>query len=115
MKRTKSTSLITSSRQTGTEGLFVLSQTRKLTRKDLYHPEWKMLASEYREHKDSPWVERALITLINAIYNQRRKYFLMPRRSTRKLLQSDMNWKPRIGLKNENFKKLIKAAVLRNI
>lgn len=106
-------SIITESRQVAAEHLFVLSRTRKIEVQDLQLPEWKLLAEEYLEHERSEWLERAIISLINSLFFQRVVFFLMSRRSFRKLCRTDRNWKKSIGLKDENFKKLIQEAVLR--
>lgn len=106
-------SIITDSRQIAAEHLFVLSRTRKIETQDLELPEWKFLLEEYNVHRRSVWIERALISLINAIVFQRLVFFLMSRRLFRELCRTDMNWSKPIGLKDENYRKLVQEAILR--
>jgi thiol-disulfide isomerase/thioredoxin len=70
-------------------------------------PQFEFLKQEYKENFESQWVAKAAITMLNAIFTQNRAVFVTTRKSFRQLIKDDPNWEISIGLKNENWPKLI--------
>jgi hypothetical protein len=86
-----------------------LRVTREITQFDIDNdPAWNMVYKEYDQNKDGTWLSKACASVINSIICQRRLVFIMNRNHIRNMLQNDKNWKPEIGLKNENYSALIK-------
>lgn len=104
-------SLISKSKQTVAENLYVLSRTRKIYPQDLVLPEWKLVQEEYTEHADGCWLDKAQCSFINAILFQKAPYFVLSRHSFRTLCRGDENWTPSIGMKNENWAKFLLEVV----
>jgi hypothetical protein len=88
-----------------------LKRTKLITKEDREgDPAWAELGQDYEDAKQekSAWAVKAMLTVINSIIFQRRLVFIMTRESLRKLLKSDANWNKNIGLKQGNYKHILK-------
>lgn len=87
----------------------ILKSTKLIQKEDIENdPAWDMVAQEYEEAKDSEWLTKATVSIINSIIFQRRVVFLMNRDNLRNLLKNDKNWDAGIGLKAENYSSIIR-------
>lgn len=87
--------------------LVVLQKTRKITKDDLLHQEWKELKSEYLNVSDS--LDKALASIINSILHQRRKSFIITRRSLKNLVMEDRNYKEKDTFSDRLYPAIIGA------
>lgn len=86
----------------------LLRFTREITEKELESEDaWVYVHQGYVECQKEEWATKATISILNSIFFHRRKYFILSRESLRKLLSEDVNWKPALGLKNENYAYLL--------
>jgi hypothetical protein len=94
--------------------LIILEKTRKIPdNEDL--EEWVSLKEDYKKLSQSSWEDRAMVSMVNAILLQRRVVFILTRKNFRELLRNDRNWKKKIGIRNDNWRKLILTATNCNI
>lgn len=91
------------------KNLFVLKHTRKITKDDLRLPEWYEMAEDYKVI--SATIDKAVLSVKNAIIYQRRLIFCLTRNETRNLVNNDPNWKTKSGLSNENYQAVIKVLI----
>ena len=87
--------------------LITLKSTKYTHEEDLELPQWQFLKDEYTECQTEPWLTKAVLSICNSIIYQQRVFFVLTKKSARELFKSDKNWKKPIGLKDENYKKLI--------
>lgn len=88
-----------------------LKSAKLITEEDMEgDPAWNELGRDYAEAKEenSPWAIKAILTIVNSIIFQRRLVFIITRKSLRKLLRSDKNWGSNLGLKQGNYKYILK-------
>lgn len=100
------------------EQAILLKYTQKITKEDIEaDPAWRLLASEYADCIKGKfrWEIKATCSVINSMYKQRRIVFAITRESTRELLKSDKNWPRSIGLKQDNYRKLLAFLFKNNI
>src|SRR5690606_33211235 len=74
---------------------------------DLILPEWKFAKELYDDCQGADWLSKAIVSLINSIFYQRRVVFVLSKRAFRDLAKSDKNWTNPIGLKDSNYRKLL--------
>jgi hypothetical protein len=90
------------------KNLVVLSSTKLIQQEDIENdPAWRFVAEEYKNCQNDSWKNKAAVSLLNSIIFQRRIVFVLTRNNLRDLLASDENWEKPLGLKNDNYKKLL--------
>lgn len=87
----------------------ILKATKQITKSDIENdPAWAMVAEEYLGCKDSEWLTKATVSILNSIIYQRRVVFILNRSCLRDLLKKDINWEPSLGLKNDRYSSIIR-------
>ena len=95
----------------------ILQQTKKITKEDIeLFEEWRWLTSQYQScNKKAPKPHiYGVVSVLNAIFNQRRLVFGMTRKKTSSLIRTDENWNPKKGLRNGNYSKILGFLIKNN-
>lgn len=107
--------LVLKRKKTKVGQLVTLSTTRSITEEDRrVHAKWQILDEWYKAVEQDPnqeWVDKAVMSVINAIVYQERVYFCLERENVRELLSKDKNWIEPIGLSNSKYETLIAELV----
>jgi hypothetical protein len=110
--------LVLKRKKTKVGQLVTLSTTRAITPEDTrVHAKWQILEEWYKAVEQDPnheWVDKAVMSIINAIVYQERVYFCLERENVRELLSKDKNWVEPIGLSNGIYGTLIAELIDRN-
>jgi len=89
-----------------------LKGTKLITQEDREcDPAWAELGQDYDDAKKekSSWIIKATLTIINSIILQRRVVFIITRESLRRLLKTDQNWDKNLGLRQGNYRLILKV------
>ncbi len=101
---------IASLEEKAANSLIILQKSKTILKEDTEaHFGYRWLYDKYQESNKRKLnvVSKSIVSVLNAIIFQQRLVFGMTRDLLRELLSNDENWQKRIGLKHENYKKII--------